>query len=73
MPQRFVAYVVCPRCQRSGAAVWEESEEPVWQRGGEWGTTITRVSEGFAPGRTGQIFCAGCDVKVVVRQGKQER
>jgi uncharacterized Zn finger protein (UPF0148 family) len=65
MPERFIAYVTCPKCQQKGAAVWEENDNPVYQ-GGEWGTTLTRVSEGFRPGPAGQIFCAVCDVAAVV-------
>jgi uncharacterized Zn finger protein (UPF0148 family) len=67
MAERFVAYVVCPKCGQTGAAVWEKSEDPVWRRG-EWDTTVTRVSEGFRPGRAGQIFCAVCEVEAVVGQ-----
>jgi len=69
MRERFIAYVVCPSCKNKGAAVWEENEDPVFQRG-EWSTTLTRVSEGFRPGRAGQIFCAACEVEAVVGQNE---
>lgn len=65
MRERFIAYVVCPDCQRKGAAVWEQNDDPVYQRG-EWSTTLTRVSEGFRPGPAGQIFCTECNVEAVV-------
>jgi hypothetical protein len=65
MRERFIAYVVCPKCGQKGAAVWEENEEPVFQRGG-WGTTLTRVSEGFSAGPAGKIFCATCQIEVGV-------
>ena len=71
MRERFIAYVVCPKCEQKGAAVWEENEDPVFQRG-EWTTTLTRVSEGFRPGSAGQIFCAVCQIEATVgpRPGK---
>ena len=65
MRERFIAYVVCPKCGQKGAAVWEENEDPVYQRGG-WGTTLTRVSEGFRAAPGGKIFCAVCDIEAVV-------
>ena len=65
MGERFIAYVVCPKCARKGAAVWEASADPVYLRG-EWSTTLTRVSEGFRPAPTGQIFCEICDVEASV-------
>jgi len=72
MRERFIAYVVCPRCKNRGAAVWEESDDPVYQRG-EWSTTLTRVSEGFRPGPAGQIFCAACDTEVVVGRHGEDK
>lgn len=71
MPQRerFIAYIVCPQCHRKGAATWQESEDPVYHKG-EWGTTLTRVSEGFRPGPTGKIFCTECNIEVVVPQDR---
>jgi uncharacterized Zn finger protein (UPF0148 family) len=65
MRERFIAYVVCPTCGQKGAAVWEENEDPVYQ-GGQWGTTLTRVSEGFRVGRAGKIFCTVCAIEVSV-------
>jgi uncharacterized Zn finger protein (UPF0148 family) len=65
MRERFIANVVCPKCGQKGAAVWEENEDPVYQRG-DWGTTLTRVSEGFRAAPGGKIFCAVCDVEAVV-------
>lgn len=69
MPQRelFIAYITCPQCHRQGAATWQESEDPVYHRGG-WSTTLTRVSEGFRAGPTGKIFCVDCNIEVVVPQ-----
>jgi uncharacterized Zn finger protein (UPF0148 family) len=67
MRERSIAYVVCPKCGKKGAAVWEEADDPVYQCGG-WGTTLIRVSEGFRLGQAGQIFCAACDVEAVVGQ-----
>ena len=74
MRERFIAYVVCPTCGQKGAAVWEENEDPVYQ-GGQWGTTLTRVSEGFRVGRDREIFCTVCDVEVSVggRPGQTRR
>jgi len=65
MRERFIAYVTCPKCGQKGAAVWEENQEPVYQRGG-WGTTLTRVSDGFRAGDEQKIFCVICDVEAVV-------
>jgi uncharacterized protein YbaR (Trm112 family) len=65
MRERFIAYVVCPQCGQKGAAVWEENQEPVYQRGG-WGTTLTRVSDGFRAGEGEKIVCALCNVEAVV-------
>jgi len=65
MRERFIAYVVCPKCGQKGAAVWEENEDPVFQRG-DWGTTLTRVSDGFRAAPAGKIFCSVCDVEAVV-------
>jgi hypothetical protein len=65
--ERFIAYIVCPQCQRKGAATWQESEEPVYHKGG-WGSTLTRVSEGFWAGPTGSVFCVDCNIEVVVPQ-----
>lgn len=65
--ERFIAYVVCPKCQQNGVAVWEENEDPVYQRG-EWSTTLTRVSEGFRPGPAGQIICSQCDRQAMIGQ-----
>jgi hypothetical protein len=65
MRERFIAHVVCPKCGQKGAAVWEENEDPVYQRG-DWGTTLTRVSERFHAGPSGKIFCTACDVEIVV-------
>lgn len=65
MRERFIAYVVCPQCGQKGAAVWEENEDPVFQRG-DWGTTLTRVSDGFRAASAGKIFCSVCDVEAVV-------
>ena len=75
MRERFIAYVVCPKCGQKGAAVWEQNEDPVFQRG-DWGTTLTRVSEGFRAGSAEKIFCAVCDVEAVVgpnRTGRHPR
>jgi hypothetical protein len=69
MRERFVAYVVCPKCEKKGAAVWEENEDPVYQ-GGEWVKTLTRVSEGFRATPSGQILCADCDVEAVLAQNR---
>lgn len=69
--ERFIAYIVCPKCEREGAAIWEESEEPVYRRG-EWDTTLTRVSDGFVTGRKGKILCLACNVEVVVRQNRKK-
>ncbi len=52
---------------KKGAAVWEENEDPVYQRG-DWGTTLTRVSEGFRAAPGGRIFCAVCDIEAGVGQ-----
>jgi len=65
MRERFIAYVVCPKCGQKGAAVWEENEDPVYQRG-DWGTTLTRVSEGFRAEPGGKIFCAACNAEAAV-------
>lgn len=65
MRERFIAYVVCPKCGQKGAAVWEENEDPVFQRG-DWNTALTRVSEGFRVVAAGKIFCAACDVEAGV-------
>jgi uncharacterized Zn finger protein (UPF0148 family) len=65
MRERFIAYVVCPKCGQKGAAVWEENEDPVYQRG-DWGTTLTRVSEGFRAEPGGKIFCTVCNIEAVV-------
>jgi uncharacterized Zn finger protein (UPF0148 family) len=65
MRERFIAYVVCPKCGQKGAAVWEENEDPVYQRG-DWARTLTRVSEGFRTGPAEKIFCAVCEVEAVV-------
>ena len=65
MRERFIAYIVCPKCGQKGAAVWEENEDPVYQRG-DWGTTLTRVSDGFRATAAGKIFCTVCDVEAVV-------
>lgn len=65
MRERFIAYVVCPKCGQKGAAVWEENEDPVYQRGG-WGTTLTRVSEGFRVTTGGKVFCNVCGVEAGV-------
>jgi len=70
MGERFIAYVVCPKCGRKGAAVWEASEDPVYHRG-EWSTTLTRVSEGFRPSAAGRIFCDVCGVEASVGQNGQ--
>jgi len=35
MSERFMAHIVCPKCKKKGAAVWEESEDPVYQQG-QW-------------------------------------
>jgi hypothetical protein len=67
MRERFIANVVCPRCKQKGAAIWEQNEDPVFQRG-EWSTTLTRVSEGFRPGPGGKIFCDACGIAVEVGQ-----
>jgi hypothetical protein len=69
MPQRerFIAYISCPQCNRKGAATWRESEHPVYHKDG-WGTTLTRVSQGFRAQPTGNIFCADCNIEVVVPQ-----
>jgi len=67
MRERFIAYVVCPKCAQKGAAVWEDNEDPVYQRG-DWGTTLTRVSEGFRVAPGGKVFCAACEVEAVVGQ-----
>lgn len=65
MRERFIAYVVCPKCGQKGAAVWEENEDPVYQRGG-WGTTLTRVSDGFRAEPGGKIFCVVCNAEAIV-------
>lgn len=65
MRERFIAYVVCPKCGQKGAAVWEQNEDPVYQRG-DWGTTLTRVSEGFRAEPGGKIFCAVCNAEAAV-------
>ncbi len=68
--ERFIVRVACPRCERHGVAIWEESEDPVYQRG-EWSTVLTRTSEGFQPGPKGQIICAGCAVAAVVGSNRE--
>lgn len=65
MRERFIAYVVCPKCGQKGAAIWEENQEPVYRRGG-WGTTLTRVSDGFCAGEGGKILCAVCNIEAAV-------
>jgi len=67
MPQRerFTAYIACPQCRRKGAATWQESEDPVYHKGG-WGTTLTRVSEGFRAEPMGNIYCVECNIEGVV-------
>ena len=65
MSERFIAYVVCPKCGQKGAAVWEKTADPVYQRG-QWGMTLTRVSEGFRPEPGGKIFCTVCTIEATV-------
>jgi len=48
MRERFIAYVVCPKCGQKGAAVWEENEDPVYQRG-DWGTTLSASRKASVP------------------------
>jgi hypothetical protein len=69
MRERFVAYVSCPQCQKKGAAVWEENEDPIY-RAGEWVKTLTRVSDGFRATPSGQILCTDCDVEAVLAQNR---
>jgi hypothetical protein len=71
MRERFIAYVVCPKCGQKGAAVWEDNEDPVYQRG-DWGTTLTRVSEGFRVAPAGKVFCIVCDIEATVGPNRAE-
>lgn len=69
MSERFMAHIVCPKCKKKGAAVWEESEDPVYQQG-QWGTTLTRVSEGFRAVPTGKVVCVVCNIQAAVGEGR---
>ena len=61
----FITSVFCPTCGHGGVVKLEGSELLVYQRG-EWSTTFTRISTGLRLGPKGKIFCARCDVEVVL-------
>jgi uncharacterized Zn finger protein (UPF0148 family) len=61
----FITTVVCPKCGQSGVVKLEQSELPVYS-GGEWRTSLTRISPGLRLGPKGKVLCSICDVELVL-------
>jgi len=63
--EQFNTNMVCPACGKSGAATWEENENPVYASGD--GTKLVALPVGFRRGQARdisgkpEIICIDCN------------